>query len=581
MEGIVAVGGMAMAKAYLIKELPAVEAKHSENIAAEIEKLYIAKENCANQLKQIINLVSSNLDAESGEIFDFQLLMLEDKDFMGKIEHILKEDQVNCEYAVELAAKQYMDYLESLDNAYLNERSADIFDLSKRLIRILLGDESFGIENMQEAYIAVAVDFTPSQIAEMNRNQVKGLVLEKGGMSSHSVILARSMGIPCMIGVTGITQEMMRGDFIMIDSKNAQVIINPNAEQQERVFRFDADAICEREALQIYKSMETKTKDGFPMKVYANITSKSETEDLKAQGGEGVGLLRTELLYMTEKTAPSEEKQFQIYSAIAKSLSDRPLIIRTLDVGGDKEIPYLEIEKEENPFLGYRAIRYCIDHPDLFKSQIAAILRAGAVGNVQMMVPMVASLSELRQIKKLVQEVQSELRKDGISYAPEMQIGMMVETPAAVVMADRFAAEADFFSIGTNDLTQYLFAADRMNKKVAHLNSYFQPALIRAMKFVCDSAHKAGIEVDICGQAGEILELIPLWIAMGINNLSVSIPSITKVRRAICESNRKDCSDRLKKVMEMNTAEEVKQFLCEYLSRKGESYADKTTACYK
>ena len=526
----------------------------------ELNKLDEAKNGCIKSLEFLIERLQNETDKESAEILDFQLLLLEDDNYFGAIKDIVKAQEINCEYAIVSRSESYRSELAALDNPYLNERTADITDLEKRLLGILSGDMETDLED--GSWIVAAKDLTPSQIVELGKKRLKGIILEKGGLSSHCVILARSMDIPCMIGADGALGKIKKGDRILLDCIHGEAVISPDKNEVEKYFLYCEKMDKEKADLEQFKHRETKTKDGKCMKVYANISSEMEIEELKNQGGEGIGLMRTEMLYMGRNEAPDEETQYKIYSKIAKELGMVPFIIRTLDVGGDKHISYLNIPAEDNPFLGYRAIRYCLDHPEIFKSQLSAVLRAGIHGKVQMMLPMVSSVSEIERARELIGEVKQDLDKDGIEYG-DISVGMMVETPAAAVMADCFAKIVDFFSIGTNDLTQYLFAADRNNEKVASLNSYYHPALLRMIDHISRCAHENGIEVDICGQAGEAEELIPLWIGMGIDNLSVSIPSIPRVRRAINCCSFEKCKELVKQVLHFSSDKEVIKFMRE------------------
>lgn len=559
MNGQIAVRGMALAKAYpIIERKPDTGRRHVERPAEELERLKAASEKCSGSLTAVIEQMSKEKTPDCAEILDFQLLLLEDDNYIGRIKRIIAEEEVNCEYAVAACSEQYRAELAALDNAYLNERTADITDIEMRLLRALANIEDR--EPDDEKKIVIAVDLTPSQVIELGRAGLSGIALEKGGLSSHCVILARSMNIPCIIGIDGALDMASEGQTVLLDAVNCDLVVQPDEEQLREYEDYIVRTERENTELERFRHSETMTADGQKMKVYANIASEHETDALLSQGGEGVGLLRTELLYMGRTEAPDEESQFEIYSKIVKALAGRPLIVRTLDVGGDKHIPYLNIPEEDNPFLGYRAIRYCLDTPDIFYTQIAAILRAAAFGPVQLMLPMIASAAEVQRAKEAVGAVREQLIKRGANIG-QVQIGMMVETPAAAVMADRFAQIVDFFSIGTNDLTQYLFAADRNNAHVAHLNSYFQPALLRMVDYVCRSAHMANIEVDICGQAGEVDELIPLWVGMGVDNLSVSIPSIPKVRRIIKGCDKEKCRALVDRVLAVSSEDEVKELI--------------------
>lgn len=541
MKGTVAVGGMALSQACLFLEGQAdVSPHHVENTDAELQRLQTASALCAGELSALIESLRQNAVADQAEILDFQLLLLEDENYMGRIACIVQGEQVNCEYAVARHSRLYREELSALDNPYLNERAADISDIEQRLLRALSRRGKTALPS--HPVIAVAQDLTPSQVVELGHGKLEGIILEKGGLSSHCVILARSMGIPCIIGAAGILAQVEQGQPVLLDAEAGEIVPSPDEEAVRRYRQYQEAKQRERQSLEQFRCEKTATADGRTMKVYANITSHLEVPGILEQGGEGVGLLRTEMLYMEQDAPPDEETQFSFYSAIVKGLAGRPLIIRTLDVGGDKSIPYLGIPPEENPFLGYRAIRYCLDHPEIFKPQLAAILRAAALGPVRLMLPMVAAAGEVVRAKEIVAAVRRELEDRGTAAGP-VPVGIMVETPAAAVMADQLAGLVDFFSIGTNDLTQYLFAADRNNPRVASLNSYFQPALLRMVERICRCAHEKGIEVGICGQAGEVEQLIPLWVGMGVDELSVSIPSIPRVRRRISRCDTAACRE--------------------------------------
>lgn len=562
MKGRMASAGMAYAAAMLFKNNGLkIERRWEEDTRLETERFEAACTQCMEKLEEIM----AGADEESQGILDFQLLMLEDTDYLGRVKETIRVEQCNAEYAVKQATHGYADFLDGLtDNDYLRERATDMLDLAERLAGELMGVESQGPEPDMD-YIAVARDLTPSQVAAMDRKKLKGIVLEKGGMTAHAVIIARNLGIPCLIEVMGALERVDQGQMVLLDAGSGEFAPDPSEEELARYRAYQESQHLDGEELKGYRSAPTKTRDGRRMQVFANITSPRDVLSVMEQGGEGVGLFRTELFYMEEESAPpDEEKQFYAYRQAAEGLQGRPLIIRTLDVGGDKKIAYLGIDREDNPFLGYRAIRYCLEHRSLFKAQLSAILRAGAFGEVRIMLPMITELRELRETRAMVEEIKNELATAGTPFDRNISLGIMVETPAAAFDAERFAREADFFSIGTNDLAQYLFAADRGNERVSKLNSYFQPTLLRAVNHITACAHAAGIEVGICGQAGEVSQLIPLWIAMGIDELSVSIPGVTRVRRAICRSDAQVCKQLLDEVLSMNTAEETEERLSKF-----------------
>jgi len=573
MKGIIASPGMALASACIIDEPELiVQMRNVPDVPGELERFRNALLECASQVERIMEGLDGSVDPQTIEILDFQLLLLEDTDFTGNIEHIISQQSVNAEYAVKKASGEFISNLENItDNDYLRERVADATDLSQRLIAVLSGVDMETAEP-DEPYVAIGRDIAPSRVAGLDKGKLKGIILEKGGITSHCVILSRSLGIPCLIETTGILASAKPGDAILLDAVSGKATLNPGAAQTLAYNEYLSGEALIKAELNKYISRESKTLDGREMKVFANITMSPEAESVIQQGGEGVGLFRSELLYMAQTgKPPSEEAQFEEYSRTAKTLGDRPLVIRTLDAGGDKHIDYLDIGREENPFLGYRAIRYCLDHPEIFQPQISAILRAGTEGNIWMMFPMITCKKELLDAKSAVAQAGERLKARGVPYCTDMKIGMMVETPAAAADAEILAEEVDFFSIGTNDLAQYLFAADRANAKLAHLNSPFQPALLRSIQRISAAAANAGIEVDICGQAAEIDALIPVWLAMGITNLSVSIPRITAVRKRICGLNKSDCQRLLDTVLRLDTAGEVERVLGEYTERNTDS----------
>ena len=558
MRGSPASPGMAMVQLHKIFE-PVIEVSEEKIIDpdGEMERLHKAMDQCAWQLEEL----ARTQDRAASEIIDFQRLMLEDTDYQGKIEILIRKELHSCEYAVRSATEEYCKCLRSMtDNDYLRERTADFSDLGQRLLRVLAGVETF--PEPKDAYIAVAVDLTPSQVVGMDTRKVKGIVLEGGAPTAHAVIIAKSLDIPCLINTSGVMDGLTEGEVILLDGFTGEVITNPSQEQVQAFRTYEGKRRDELQALEDYCNRATCTVDNWNMKIYANISTPRDVKRVVSQGGEGVGLYRTELLYMEEAVAPpSEEKQFQAYTQAAKGLEGRPLIIRTLDVGGDKKIPYLDIPPEENPFLGYRAIRYCLDNQDLFRTQLTAVLRASAYGKIALMFPMITCMQELWDARALVEECKDDLRKKGIAFDKAIKTGMMIETPAVAQDAERFAREADFFSIGTNDLAQYLFAADRVNPKVCGLNSYYQPGLLRAMAHVAAAARQAGIEVGICGRAGEIKRLVPLWVGMGIDELSVSPPSVARLRRVICNLYKSTCEELVDRVLQADTKEEVERLL--------------------
>jgi len=569
MKGIIAAKGMALALAHVVTEPElAVQKRTISDVPGELKRLNRAVAACSSQIESLMEEMKGTVDPQTIEILDFQLLMLEDADFIGGIENAVAEQSVGAEYAVKYASDKYITNLEELtDNDYLRQRAPDVADTSRRLIAELYGVK-LEIKEPDEPYVAIGTDIPPSRVAELDKSKLKGIILEKGGITSHCVILSKSLGISCLIETTGILEAVKPGDTVLLDAIAGEATINPDEARVRSYNEYKVAESKEMANLKKYSGRESKSLDGAQLKVFANITTSDEAESVVSQGGEGVGLFRSELLYMAQTSEPpSEETQYKEYSKAAKALRGRPLIIRTLDIGGDKNIPYMDIGQEDNPFLGYRAIRFCLDNPEIFKPQISAILRAGAVGNVWMMFPMIASKTELTKARQMVDQVAEELIAKGIPFDSSMKIGMMVETPAAAADAKIFAKEVDFFSIGTNDLSQYLFAADRANAKLASLNSHFQPTLLRVIHSIAAAAKDEAIDVDICGQAGEVDALIPIWLAMGIDNLSVSLPRITAVRRRICNLYKSDCERLLESVLCLDKMGDVAEALKEFAEK--------------
>jgi phosphotransferase system enzyme I (PtsI) len=554
------VDGIAIQKTFVFVTKPG-ETGASVPLGMKEEQVRFAEAVCLSksQLEKIVDKIKRDAGEEAAGILEYQLLILEDDDFLGKIRGGIEAGR-GSEAAVRATCAEYAEFFRHVDNDYLKQRYIDILDIQKRLLDALNGRAD--ITALGREVIVAASDLTPSQVAGMESAWVKGILLENGGASSHSIILARSLSIPCIIGLNGLMDSLHGDETVIMDGTTGEVLVEPS-DEQARCYR-EKRAAHERDKARLrdYIKREPVTLDGRRIGVYANISSAAETAPLLAHGGEGVGLLRTELLYMNFEEAPSRETQYGVYAGIAKALGGRPLVVRTLDVGGDKHIGYLGIEPEENPFLGYRAIRYCLDHPALFREQIAAILMAADAGDIRVMFPMIATVDELLRAREIVEDVKRELAARDVPFR-EIPIGMMVEVPSVALMAETFARYVDFFSVGTNDLTQYLFAADRNNKKVARLNNSFHPVLLRCVEHVCTAARARGIEVEICGQAGEAPELIPLWVAMGVSGLSVSIPTLPLVRKIVCETDTARAKRDLEAVLVMESAEDVARYLRE------------------
>lgn len=466
-----------------------------------------------------------------------------------------------AEQAVSEAYDMYYNMFSSMEDELFRERAADVADVKTGLLADLLGQELVDLSTLPENSVVVVHELTPSMTADIDKDNVAAIVTETGGRTSHSAIIARALEIPAVLSVADITKTIKSGDMVIVDGSRGRVLVNPDDNDLAH-YRAKAKQYAEEKlALEAYRGKETVTGDGDKVLLVANIGNPDDANVAAEHDCEGVGLFRSEFLFMDAKELPSEDEQFAAYQKVALRMKGQPVIIRTLDVGGDKEIPYLHLQKEENPFMGYRAVRYCLANPDQYKVQLTALLRASAFGDIKIMVPLVTNIDEIRQVKALVEECKADLDARGISYNKDIEVGTMIETPAASLIADDLAAECDFFSIGTNDLIGYTMCADRGNDKVGYLYDVYQPAVLRSLKRIIEEGNKAGIMVGMCGEAAADPLLIPVLISFGLNEFSVSAPSILRTRRIISEWTKADADALTEKVMKLKTATEVKAML--------------------
>ena len=468
---------------------------------------------------------------------------------------------MSAEQAVDEVCDMFYGMFAGLDDPMMRERAADVQDIRVGLLANLLGKEVVDLSVLPAGSIVVVHDLTPSMTADIDKENVAGIVTETGGRTSHSAIIARALEIPAVLSVPNACTICRNGDTVVVDGTRGEVYVNPDEEALEG-FRAEAAKAAEaKAALNAYRGKPTETADGDRVLLVANIGNPDDATGAIEHDAEGVGLFRSEFLFMDAKELPSEEDQFKAYQKVALKMKDQPVIIRTLDVGGDKEIPYLDLKKEENPFMGYRAVRYCLANPEQYKVQLRALLRASAFGDIKIMVPLVTCLEEIRAVKELVEECKKELDAEGVKYNPEIEVGTMIETPAASLIADDLAAECDFFSIGTNDLIGYTMCADRGNDAIAYLYSVYNPAVLRSIKRIVECGNEAGIMVGMCGEAAADPLLIPMLISFGLGEYSVSAPSVLKTRKTISEWTRAEADALAEKVMKLKTAEEVKEAL--------------------
>ncbi|MGM0972597.1 MAG: phosphoenolpyruvate--protein phosphotransferase [Bacillota bacterium] len=560
LNGIAASSGIAIAKAYrLVEPDLSFDKKTVENAEQEVERFQAALAESKGELEVIRDNAHKDLGADKAAIFDAHLLVLSDPELISPIEDKIKTDKVNAESALKETADMFITMFEQMDNEYMKERAADIRDVTKRILSHLLGVQIANPSMIAEEVIIIAEDLTPSDTAQLNRQFVKGFTTDIGGRTSHSAIMARSMEIPAVVGTKESTKQIKNGDLVIVDGLKGLVHINPTpeaiAEYEEEHRKFEEQK-AEWAKLVNEKSV---TADGHHVELAANIGTPKDLKGVVENGGEGVGLYRTEFLYMGRDQLPTEDEQFESYKAVLEGMSGKPVVVRTLDIGGDKELPYLNLPKEMNPFLGFRAIRLCLEEQDMFRTQLRALLRASTYGNLKIMFPMIATLEEFRQGKAILEEEKQKLVSEGAEVADNIEIGIMVEIPSTAVMADQFAKEVDFFSVGTNDLIQYTMAADRMNERVSYLYQPYNPAILRLVKMVIDAAHKEGKWAGMCGEMAGDETAIPLLLGLGLDEFSMSATSILKARSQISRLNKKDMEALAEKALHMNTAEEVVQ----------------------
>lgn len=567
LQGIAASSGISMAKAYrLIEPDLTFEKQKIEDVDAETLRLDEALTASIRELEAIQQNAEKELGGDEAAIFNAHILVLKDPDLIGPIKEKIRTDKVNAEHALKETTDMFIAMFESMENEYMRERAADIRDVTKRVLSRLLGVKAASPSTISEEVIIIADDLTPSDTAQLNRKFVKAFATDIGGRTSHSAIMARSLEIPAVVGTKEATQHIQDGDFVIVDGMEGTLIVNPT-EEVIAEYREAQQKFAEQKA-EWAKLVDEKTVslDGKHVELAANIGTPDDLDGVKANGGEGIGLYRTEFLYMGRDQLPTEEEQFEAYKKVLEGMDGKPVIVRTLDIGGDKELPYLELPEELNPFLGFRAIRLCLEEQEIFRTQLRALLRASIYGNLKIMFPMIATLQEFRQAKAILEEEKDSLMKAGEKVADHIELGIMVEIPSTAVMADQFAKEVDFFSIGTNDLIQYTMAADRMNERVSYLYQPYNPAILRLVKNVIDASHREGKWTGMCGEmAGDELA-IPLLLGLGLDEFSMSATSILRARSQIRNLSKLEMEKLAEKALELGTAEEVVQLVKETLS---------------
>ena len=550
--------GIGLGKAVILKENELkIEKQKIEDISAEKQQIYDAVKEVESEIEKLIK----NIDGTEKEIMQAYLMILQDPSLIQETIKIIEQEKCNSAYAVEKGLNQIIKTFEEMDDPYMAARSRDIEDMKKRILAKLLKIEEIDLSKLPENTILVAKELSTSDTAKMNLKNISGIITEIGGVNSHMAIIARTNEIPAIVGIKHIFENIKENDFIALNGATGEIFLNPTQEKIEELTKNQENIKQEKQELEKYKNEKAITKDGHQVELLANIGGPQDIQIVIDNTAEGVGLLRSEFLYMDAKDFPSEEEQFEAYKKIAESLENKRLVIRTLDIGGDKDLKYMKLPKEENPFLGYRAIRIYLDNVDLFKVQLRAILRASNYGNVAIMLPMISSIEELRKSKEIIEEVKQELKTKNIKFNENIEVGIMVEIPSSAVMADEFAKECDFFSIGTNDLIQYTIAVERGNEKLANLYSHFNPAVIRLIKYAIDGAHKNGILCGMCGEAAGDVKFIPLLVGLGLDEFSMNANKILKARKLITDLDFEECKQLANKVLQLDSTEGVKKIL--------------------
>ncbi|MCM3784271.1 phosphoenolpyruvate--protein phosphotransferase [Neobacillus mesonae] len=567
-QGISGAAGVAIGKAFVLPswewDLPD-QKMDAVDLAREFERLYEGIKTSRDEIQFIKQEFNEVVGPEESSIFDAHLAILEDPVFMNEIQGIIERQYKAAEVAVKEAIDHFVTMFDLLDDEYMKERAMDIKDVGNRLLKHLLGAPEITLPLDTQPYILVANELSPSQLAHLNPNYVLGIVTLIGGKTSHSAIMARALGIPMVSGLeNSVNLPVQTGDTLVINGDEGIVYVNPDADIIEQYTDIRRQQLRKKEQLQVLAEVDAVTKDGTKLNLAANISSVKELEMSLRSGAKGVGLFRTEFLYMDRHSFPGEEEQYEVYRHVAEKTGGNTVVIRTLDIGGDKQLDYFPLPEEDNPFLGYRAIRISLELKDLFKTQLSAILRASVHGKVKIMYPMISSLDEVREANQILKEAKADLDRREIPYDPKIEVGIMIEVPAAVVIADLLAREVDFFSIGTNDLVQYVLAVDRMNEQIAHLYQPFHPSVLRLLRMTAEAAHAAGIGISVCGELAGDERAVPIWLELGIYDLSMSPQSLLRVKHRVLNTKSEEAKVVAKACLSMSTGKEIEEHLEEF-----------------
>ncbi|MFM5240241.1 phosphoenolpyruvate-protein phosphotransferase PtsI [Aeromonas rivipollensis] len=569
--GILASPGIAFGKALLLKEDEIVinQGKISaDQIDVEINRFLEARTKSAAQLEAIKEMAGRTFGEEKEAIFEGHIMLLEDEELEGDIRSFIKDNKASADKAIYEVIEQYAKMMAELDDPYLRERATDFRDIGTRLVKNVLGIAVVNLSTIDEEVILVAKDLTPSETAQINLKYVLGFVTDIGGRTSHTSIMARSLELPAIVGTNDITARVNNGDMLILDGINNQIIINPTADQLAEAKKFQAQFQAEKDELAKLKDLPAITLDGHQVEVCANIGTVKDTEGAIRNGAEGVGLYRTEFLFMDRDALPTEDEQFKAYKEVAEAMPDQPIIVRTMDIGGDKELPYMNFPKEMNPFLGWRAVRIFFDREDIMHAQLKAILRASAFGKLRIMFPMIISVEEFRSLKATVEQLKAELRADGKAFDESIEVGIMIETPAAAVMAHHLAKEVDFFSIGTNDLTQYTLAVDRGNEMISAMYNPLSPSVLTLIKMVIDASHDNGKWTGMCGELAGDERATLLLLGMGLDEFSMSAISVPRIKKLIRNTNFEDVKAMADQALSYATAAEIEACVDNFIKQK-------------
>lgn len=569
--GILVSPGIAFGKALILKDDPIVvnnKKISSDNIEQEIARFKAGRDKASEQLNAIMTKASETFGEEKAAIFEGHIMLLEDEDLEQEVESRIKTKLESADAAAYSVFETQAIELESLEDEYLKERAADIRDIGKRLLKNILGMTIVDLGAIQDEVILVATDLTPSETAQLNLDKVLGFITDLGGRTSHTSIMARSLEIPAIVGTNDVTKQVKNGDYLILDCVNNKVHVNPPADIIEQSKAAQAQYISDKNELAKLKDLPAITLDGHQVEVCANIGTVRDVPGAERNGAEGVGLYRTEFLFMDRDSFPTEDEQFQAYKAVVEAMGSQAVILRTMDIGGDKDLPYMNLPKEENPFLGWRAIRICLDRKEILHSQLRAVLRASAFGKLRIMFPMIISVEEVRLLKRELEMLKEALRIENIAFDESIEVGVMVETPAAAMIAHHLAKEVDFFSIGTNDLTQYTLAVDRGNELISHLYNPLSPSVLSLIKQVIDASHKEGKWTGMCGELAGDERATLLLLGMGLDEFSMSAISIPRIKKIIRNANYSDVKTLAENALAQPTAQDVVEIVDKFIEEK-------------